>query len=201
MKNSLLLFVSLLSGFSIMAIEISAAKLFEPKLGTSITLWSAVIAFTMLGLALGYLFGVRVNSLTKSKLYIPLLLACLYTFITPAIFELVVGLMGESSHKMTILICCFVTLVPNFLFLGTVSPMLIGIINEKVQTSGASSGMIFSISTVGGIVSTLFFGLYYLPYVGISASFKMIAVCLLISALFAMLFQSKKSDPLTANKH
>ena len=53
----ILYIVALIEGASVMATEISGAKLLAPYYGNSLYVWSCVMAVTLSGLALGYFFG------------------------------------------------------------------------------------------------------------------------------------------------
>ncbi|MCE3295485.1 MAG: hypothetical protein K0R65_1199 [Crocinitomicaceae bacterium] len=188
--NKLCLAVSLLSGAAIMAIEVSMAKMFEPRVGYSITLWSSIIAFTMLGLALGYYLSPKFARFKQYRVALPLAGSLMLSFFSPQIFQGLFGMLEGSGIKMVIFLCSFVLLVPNLLFLGSVSPSLIGLINENSESSGKSAGTIFSISTIGGILACIIFGLYTLPYLGIKFSFMLIAILLLLGFLLVLLYNN-----------
>ena len=192
--NKLCLAISLLSGAAIMAIEVSMAKLFEPKVGYSITLWSSIIAFTMLGLALGYYLSPKFARFSKYKVALPLLVSLVLSFLSPYLFEILSGMFESLGVQMVIFLCSFFLLVPNLLFLGSVSPSLIGMINEQAETSGKSAGTIFSVSTAGGILACLIFGLYTLPYLGISFSFVLVSLLLLVGLLLVLLLNASSGS-------
>ena len=185
--NKLCLAVSLLSGAAIMAIEVSMVKMFEPKVGYSITLWSSIIAFTMLGLALGYYLSPKFARFNQYKVALPLVISLILSFFSPQLFNVLFGLFESLGVKMVIFLCSFFLLVPNLLFLGSVSPSLIGIINSRAESSGKSAGTIFSISTFGGLAACIIFGLYTLPYLGIRFSFMLISGLLLLGFVFMLM--------------
>lgn len=199
MKKILNLIVSFISGGSIMAIELSAAKLFEPKLGNSLMLWASVIGFTMLGLALGYLLGGHFSKKAKAQqfLLLSLGLTALYCFFSPGLFDGISSSIKEMSLLPSILLSSFLILVPSLMLLGMISPLLIKLNNQELSESGKTSGTVFSVSTIGGILATLSFGLYFIPYLGITMSFKLVAVCLLFSAVLVLgnYYLSKSTVP------
>jgi hypothetical protein len=56
-----------------------------------------------------------------------------------------------------------------------------------VHISGSSAGLVYSISTFGGIIATFSFGLYFIPYLGVKTS-SLIVASTLIFALVLILF-------------
>ncbi|MFH1523262.1 MAG: fused MFS/spermidine synthase [Patescibacteria group bacterium] len=63
-SNRFLLIITFISGFSIMAMEISASRLLAPYFGTSLFVWTNIIGIVMAALACGYYLGgfsLRIN--------------------------------------------------------------------------------------------------------------------------------------------
>ena len=74
--------------------------------------------------------------------------------------------------------------------MGAASPIIISIQTEDGNESGRVSGLVYSISTIGGIVSTFLCGFYLIPAFGISTTLIVFA-SLLVTSLLLML--QKKS--------
>ncbi len=83
------------------------------------------------------------------------------------------------------------------LLLGTVSPLLIGLSVSKTNT-GETAGRIFSISTLGGIVTILFFGFYAIEKAGISNCIKLLGAAGLLITLISARGLSAKTKSLFA---
>jgi len=58
-RTWLVLTIAFFSGMSVLAVEISAARLLAPFFGTSIIIWAVVIGLTLLYLSIGYWIGGR----------------------------------------------------------------------------------------------------------------------------------------------
>ena len=79
------LLLSFIEGATVMGAELLGAKMLAPYFGSSLYVWSTVMAITLGGLALGYFFGGRLSNRSNSEilLYKVLLLASLFTVLMP----------------------------------------------------------------------------------------------------------------------
>ncbi|PSO44437.1 MAG: spermine synthase, partial [Parcubacteria group bacterium QH_9_35_7] len=57
MKHSYLLGLTFISGFCIMAVEITASRVLAPFFGSSLFVWTNIIGIVMVALSLGYHYG------------------------------------------------------------------------------------------------------------------------------------------------
>ena len=60
LKHTILI-ISFIEGATVMAIEIGSSKLLSPVFGSSLYVWSSVLAITLLGLACGYFIGGKLS--------------------------------------------------------------------------------------------------------------------------------------------
>lgn len=177
--------VSFIEGASVMAAEIGGAKLLAPFFGSSLYVWSSVMAVTLGGLASGYFIGGRLSrgQHKENRLMYVLLLAvgclCLMPFSTP------VFLMAASHLSLipAVIISVFVLLFPTMLCMGAASPLIISILTLAVNESGENSGKIYAISTSGGILATFLCGFYLIPVFGVSFSLITFAILLGLACL------------------
>ena len=188
-----LFIISFVEGASVMSAEISGAKLLAPFFGSSLYVWSSVMAITLGGLAGGYFFGGRLSRKDhKEKNTLYLLIAavcclCLMPFMNSIFY--VAG--AHFSLIPAVIISVFVLLFPTMFCMGSISPMVISMLTHTTDTSGENSGKIYAISTVGGIVATFMCGFYLIPTIGVKLSLICFAVLL---ALASLLLLSKKSS-------
>jgi MFS family permease len=75
---------------------------------------------------------------------------------------------------------------PPLLFMGMTSPVIINMINTKVDETGKSAGSVYAISTLGGIAATFLVGFYLLPEFGIKWPCFMFGFLLAILPLIAL---------------
>lgn len=153
-----------------MATELLGAKMLAPYFGSSLYVWATVLAITLGGLAVGYLFGGILSYKSKNQftLFYVLLLAAAFTVLMPFTSKIVLLLIGmHSLVPSVILSSCFILFPPVFM-MGMVSPLIIETITTDIKEAGRVAGAIYAISTVGGIIATFLFGFYIIPTFGLT---------------------------------
>lgn len=176
-----------------MATELCGSKLISPYFGSSLYVWAAVIAITLGSLAAGYFYGGKLSTRQNkhTTLSAVLLLAAIYMGVMPLLSNLFGPLAMQSSLLLAVVIAASLLLfVPMFL-MGAASPVIIAIQTHSSSESGKISGTVYSISTLGGIISTFLSGFYFIPAFGIQATLIVFASLL---ALALLLLAQKKSN-------
>ena len=170
-----------------MATEIIGAKISAPFYGTSIYVWSSVLSATLGGLAVGYYIGGRLSKHLKGsrQLHIAVLTSALLMLTFPWSSKIIMELSLALPLKIGVIVSTFLTLSPVMLCYGIVSPLIVKLITPHQSYAGRSSGTVYSISTIGGVVSTFLFGFRLIPYEGLTNS-SLIVGCLLI--LFPIIY-------------
>jgi len=170
--RTVLYLVSFAEGGALMAVELLGAKMIAPYYGTSLYVWSAVLACTLGGLALGYLTGGILSQKYPGQkmLYGVVAVSALVTFLLPLTGKLIMELTMSLPLKTGITISALVILTPPVLLFGMVSPMIIELLARSTTAVGKAAGTVYAISTVGGICATFLTGFYLAPFVGIKES-------------------------------
>lgn len=175
--------VSFFEGAAVMATELCGSKLIAPYFGSSLYVWAAVIAVTLGSLAGGYLYGGRL-SLAKNHvktLSLILFVAALYMGAMPFIVNLFGPIALRFGLMFSVTISSLLLLsVPMFL-MGAASPLIISIQTINPEESGRVSGLVYSISTLGGIISTFLCGFFFIPTFGINITLFVFASLLTLS--------------------
>jgi predicted membrane-bound spermidine synthase len=185
--------ISFIEGASVMAAEIGGAKLLAPFFGSSLYVWSSVMAITLGGLASGYFIGGRLSKKEhpKNTLFYVLLLAvcclCVMPFLTPLFLAVASGL----SLIPAVIISVFCLLFPTMLCMGATSPLIISILTQQASQSGENSGKVYAVSTVGGIIATFLCGFYFIPVFGVS--FSLIAFAFALGFACLLLVPGRKN--------
>lgn len=185
--------ISFIEGASVMAAEICGAKLLAPFFGSSLYVWSSVMAITLAGLASGYFFGGKLSkSEQKDRLLLYVLMAavCCLCFM-PFLTSLFVILASALSLIPAVIISVFFLLFPTMLCMGATSPLIISILTLEVNDSGENSGRVYAVSTVGGILATFLCGFYLIPNFGVQLS--LIGFAIILAAASLILVLKKKS--------
>ena len=84
-SNRVLLLIAFIEGGAVMAVELLGAKMIAPYFGSSLSVWSSVLAITLLGLTCGYYAGGILSRKPSagSNLQLLLLIAALLTALMP----------------------------------------------------------------------------------------------------------------------
>lgn len=166
-----LLLLSFIEGAAVMAAELCGAKLLAPIFGSSLYVWASVMGITLLALAVGYFYGGFISMTTKvaNKLFLLLSFAALYVILMPVISFYVIPRISYLPFLPAIVISTSILLLPPIFFLGATSPLFI-VLQTTNNDGGRVSGMVYAISTLGGIFATFLCGFYLIPKIGLSAS-------------------------------
>jgi predicted membrane-bound spermidine synthase len=86
----------------------------------------------------------------------------------------------EMDFLTGVIISQLFFLLPPIIGMGMVSPMLISMIAEHNE-SGKAAGLVYAVSTLGGVIATMLTGFWLVPLIGISVP------CVVIGALLFLL--------------
>lgn len=188
-KFSLLLLLSFFEGACVMVAELAGGKMLAPFYGTSIYVWASTLSITLGGLTIGYYIGGRLSEgKLENRLRQLFLITCLaagLVIIMPVWANFIMARTVEMDFLQGLVLSQFCFLILPIVGMGMVSPLIIGLIGE-VQNSGKAAGLVYAISTLGGIVATMLTGFWFIPAFGISVP-CMIAGALLIIIAFLVL--------------
>lgn len=160
------------TGFVILALELTALRLLAPYFGASSYVTGIVINTILLALAVGYLLGGYVADRSRSYRtpYAIILAAACYLVVVhmtyaPMLHALArLSLIPGATAAMVLMFA-----LPTAL-LGFISPYFIKFMSRG-ERIGSTSGQIYALSTLGGIVGGLTTTFLLLPLVGSRATF------------------------------
>lgn len=181
-----------LEGFAVMAAEIMAAKLIGPFFGNSLYIWASVLGITLIALALGYFIGGYIshayeNSSERNALS-AFVLGSFFLMAMPYISLNVMTSFLEKNIVLGAIVSLCLFLLPVLCFFGMSTPIFIRILNHREDTSGKISGLVYAISTFGGILATFSFGFYFLSAYGIKWPSFFLGACLLIVSYCSLFY-------------
>jgi len=173
-----LLVTAAVCGAVVMAVELLGARLLGVAYGGSLTVWAAMIAVTLLSLAVGYFLGgcLADRCPRPAALYAlltatgVLIAACPHTrFVLKACHD-ALGIQGGALASSAIVFSLPLGL------LGTVSPFIIRLLCQEARGVGIRAGGVYAVSTLGSVAGTLLTGLWLIPEFGTTAGFRIAAV-------------------------
>ncbi|MHC4340035.1 MAG: fused MFS/spermidine synthase [Planctomycetota bacterium] len=170
----LLLYATLLvSGASVMVLEILGTRLLGPLYGVGVQVWAALITVTLLALAVGYWVGGALADRWPSGALFHLLvvLAAAATFLVEGlagpITESFAG-MGLEAGALTSALALF---GPGLFLLGTLTPFACRIHPAHAERTGRTVGRLYAVSTLGSVLGALLSGFVLLPWMPVSRIF------------------------------
>lgn len=167
--NRILLFLSFLEGGSLMAAELISARMLAPTFGSSIFVWASVLGVTLGALALGYYQGGVFSTFEKrDKILLSTLIASgILLILMPLTAQWVLNYAHLFPFRQAVLIAAIIIILPPVTGMGMVSPLMVANLDHSIESSGKRAGMVYTVSTTGGIVFTFLFGFYILPEFGL----------------------------------
>ncbi len=162
-----------ISGALTMVMELIAARILSPYVGSSNLIWTSIIGVMLISMSIGYWYGGKVADKNKDNdikiLSRYLLISAIASSFIPILEVLFIGILSMIITNLVVvaIICAAVTFgIPSFL-LATVSPIAVKIKNSSMDSVGETSGKISSLSTIGSIFGTFFAGFVLIPNVGV----------------------------------
>jgi len=186
MNKNILLASSFLSGFCLMVVELAAARVMAPRVGSSIYTWTSVIGVILLGMAIGSYLGGRWIDRHKSPKTL------FYFFTVSAFFTALIPLLASfvdlliliiSPLPLLIIIMSFILFLLPAIFIGALYPALLKFYSENYETIGKYSGKLSSFWSAGSIIGTFLTGFVLIGYFGTNESLFLSATLLFINGL------------------
>ena len=173
MKKYKLEITVFLSGALTMMLELIAARILSPYVGSSNLIWTTIIGIMLISMSIGYWFGGKIADKNKENdikiLSNFLLISAIATSFIPILEVEFVNVLSKLSSNLIMVAIISATItfgIPSFL-LATVSPIAVKIRNHSMDSVGATSGKISSLSTIGSIFGTFFAGFILIPNLGV----------------------------------
>lgn len=189
MKKYKLETIVFLAGAIGMGLELIAARVLSPYVGSSNVVWTSIIGIILVSMSLGYWIGgksadkdANINQLANILLY-----AALATSAIPLLETCVVKILAGIIPNLIIaaILCAIIAFsIPSFI-LAMISPYAVKIKSKEETEIGSLSGKISSLSTIGSIVGTFLMGFVLIPNIGVSNINISVTIILFIMSLIA----------------
>jgi predicted membrane-bound spermidine synthase len=191
--QTLLFILAFIEGGAVMCVELCSAKILTPYFGTSIYVWAAVLGLTLTALMSGYYLGGYISSKYKkiNVIYWLMLIGGLLVTLTPIISDIILPITINFSLTTGSIISLISFIFFPLMLFGATSPLLINYLTTDVKESGKSSGTVYAVSTLGGIITTFVIGFYTLPEFGITKTLYVYGVVIMLYTTY--LFIATKS--------
>lgn len=188
-----LLLLAFIEGGIVMCIELLGSRILAPTYGSSLEVWSIILAVSISALTLGYFFGGQLSTKKNNAFLLHNLFALSGTFLAfiPFLAKLIISDFDASQLILHCFSISILLLAPPLFLLGSTTPIIIELNTQSLEETGKVSGKIYAISTLGGIFFTYLTGFYLIPKHGLTKT-AIIAAILISIISFFMLLQNKK---------
>jgi len=186
--------VAFVTGFAVLALELTAFRIVAPFFGASIFITTNILAVVLGALALGYWYGGRradaLGSTSASTKQLSIVL------VTAAVFTVGIALLGPSLLAwgrgavsgaewsfiiLSLLGIAVLFFIPTFL-LAMVSPWLIRLTTQQVEKAGRRAGTLYAWSTIGSLLGTFLPTLVLIPFAGSKRTLLIIAAVIALAS-------------------
>lgn len=192
-KKNILEITAFTCGAISMILELVAARVLSPYVGSSNLIWTTIIGIILTSMSIGYWIGGKNadKNPSQNSLSQLLLLGALTTSLIPLLETIVVKQLSSLSDNLVFVALISATIVfgiPSFV-LATVSPFCVKLVDKEYKNVGEVSGKISSISTIGSIVGTFSGGFFLIPTFGTRVIVLIVTIILLV--LSVLLYENK----------
>lgn len=193
MKKYLLEITVFVCGALSMILELVAARILSPYVGSSNLIWTIIIGVMLTSMSIGYWIGGKRadKNPSMSQLSILLLIGAIMTSFIPILETVVVKGLTQVSDNLVIVAFIAAAIVfglPSFV-VATVSPFAVKLKDKQLENVGEVAGRTSSLSTIGSIAGTFLAGFFLIPTFGVR--WIILGITILLLVLSILLFEKK----------
>ncbi|MBI4362135.1 MAG: fused MFS/spermidine synthase [Euryarchaeota archaeon] len=162
--------VAFANGGVILALEILASRILSPVFGSSLAVWSSLIAVVLGGLSLGYMWGGRRadGPMPRRALGAALAYGGLLTLAIIPLRGVLPALLFTAGARAGPLLASLLLLFAPGLLLGMVLPLSTRMATPGLERMGRSVGELYALATLGSILGALATGFLLIPLLDVT---------------------------------
>ena len=192
-KTYFFLLTLFVAGAVVMMVELLGVRILVPYYGSTLYVWSSLIAATLGFLALGYFIGGKLADKRPeiNLLYLIIFLAGISIILIPKIdiwILLNTNFLGVKLGPLAASLILFS--IPLFL-LGMVAPFAVKIKTKELRVLGITAGSLYAISTSGSLAGTILTGFYLIPNYGLTLIINLTALALILISIIWFIFNPR----------
>ena len=181
-----------LSGFLTMALEMLIGRTFTPYFGGTIYTWGALISVFLAGMTAGYVLGGKAadRNPTSATIAILFMISSALVMAVPFFGEAIINRVLDSIEdvRYAALLSALALACLPAATLAAVCPYCMRLVLDRHDQSGTISGRLSGLATAGSILGTLGTSFFFIPMMGISRIYNIIAAAGVLMGLFFLVF-------------
>jgi len=176
-----------IAGACVMVLQVLGTRIIGPHYGVGLYVWTALIAVTLVALALGYWLGGKLADKRPSLTWFAgvLLVAAATVGFIPLLRGFIIEFGWSLGLRGGALLSAAVLFFPPLFLLGMISPFAIRLEAPGVEAAGRSAGRLYAISTAGSVFGAVSAGFYLVPHFRVPTLLAATAGALALAAALA----------------
>jgi predicted membrane-bound spermidine synthase len=181
-----------LTGAIVMAMELTAFRLYAPFFGNSIYVWGSMISVVMLALAAGYSLGGWIADWkpTDSVLYFVVLASGVYQLLIVFTMRAVLLKLWHMGDFAGPTLATIIIFAPPMTALAMTSPFVIRLL-ARTGHVGITVGRVFALSTAGSIAGVLGTSFYLVPRFGTRITMEILCGASILVGVAGLMMRRK----------
>jgi len=182
------------TGAIVMAMELTAFRLYAPYFGNSIYVWGSMISVVMLALAMGYSLGgwTADRATTDTVLYLGVFGSGIYQLVIVFVMRPVLLKMWHWGDFAGTVGATAIIFVPPMTALAMTSPFVIRLL-ARAGHVGIAVGSVFALSTAGSIAGVLATSFWLVPRFGTRTTMEILCVASILIGAAGLAVRTKKA--------
>ena len=195
MVNFFIYMAIIVSGASVLAIELIGTRIIAPFYGAGLYLWSALISVTLAALSCGYAIGGwwADRETRLSRFCVIIGVAGLWIAAIPWLRTPVFAVAETMELRVAVLVAATILFFPPLALLGMVSPYAIRLKASSLDVVGRTAGNLYAVSTMASVVAAITTGFFLIPNIGIHRLVFSIGILLLATALVGLTIRHRRT--------
>jgi spermidine synthase len=183
-----------LTGAIVMAMELTAFRLYAPYFGNSIYVWGSMISVIMLALAVGYSLGGWIADRwpTDTVLYFLVLGSGIYQLLIVFVERALLLRLFNAGDFVGPTIATIIIFGPAMAALAMTSPFVIRLL-ARAGHVGITVGKVFALSTAGSIAGVLGTSFYLVPRFGTRATMEILCGASIVIGVGGLMMRRKSA--------
>ena len=181
------------TGAAVMLLELLGTRVIAPFYGTSLYVWSALIAVTMVALSVGYYVGGILADRFGHQLFVWILMAAsIGIFMIPLMDAKVLQWTDSLGLRLGSLVSAFILFMPALVALGMAGPAAVKAGTRDLEGVGGSAGRLYAVSTIGSVFGTFLLAYFLFPAFGTNSILLTLGLVLLLASLLHVLIGGRQ---------
>jgi len=183
-----------LTGAVVMAMELTAFRLYAPYFGNSIYVWGSMISVVMLALSAGYSLGgwIADRKPTEVVLFLIILGSGVYQLVIVFVQRAVMLKLWQMGDFAGPALATVIIFVPPMTALAMTSPFVIRLL-ARTGHVGITVGKVFALSTAGSIAGVLLTSFYLVPRFGTRVTMEILCGASIVIGTCGLMMKRKSA--------